>query len=50
MSTEIPAYRVTFKDGDIEIRDYPAMLAAEVTLVGDRNSAVRSPGGAAGAN
>lgn len=42
MSTEIPAYRVTFKEGDIEIRDYPAMVAAEVTLGGDRDTAVRS--------
>lgn len=42
MTTEIPAYRVTLKEGDIEIRDYPAMVAAEVTLGGDRNTAVRS--------
>ena len=42
MSTEIPAYRVTFKEGNIEIRDYPAIVAAEVTLSGDRNTAVRN--------
>ncbi|MGV8950565.1 MAG: SOUL family heme-binding protein [Cypionkella sp.] len=42
MSTEIPAYRVTLKEGDIEVRDYPALIAAEVTLGGDRNTAVRN--------
>lgn len=41
MSTEIPAYRVAQRDGDIEIRDYPALVAAEVTVGGDRNTAVR---------
>jgi len=41
VSTEIPAYRVAQHEGDIEIRDYPALVAAEVTVGGDRNTAVR---------
>lgn len=41
MSTEIPAYRVAQRDGDIEIREYPALVAAEVSVGGERNSAVR---------
>ncbi len=41
MSTEIPAYRITRKEGDIEIRDYPALVTAEVSVDGDRDAAVR---------
>jgi len=41
VSTEIPAYRVAQREGDIEIREYPALVAAEVTVGGDRNTAVR---------
>ena len=42
MSAEIPAYRVALKQGPIEIREYPAMVAAEVVVGGDRNSSVRN--------
>jgi hypothetical protein len=42
MTTETPAYRVTLREGDIEIRDYPAMVAAEVTLGGNRDEAMRN--------
>ena len=42
MSTEIPAYRVTLKEGAIEIRAYPPLVAAEVTVGGDRDTAVRA--------
>lgn len=41
MSTEIPAYRVARRDGDIEIREYPALVAAEVSVGGERDTAVR---------
>ncbi len=41
MSTEIPAYRVAQREGDIEIREYPALVAAEVSVGGERNTAVR---------
>lgn len=41
MSTEIPAYRVAERDGDIEIREYPALVAAEVSVGGERDTAVR---------
>ena len=35
-------YNVLEKDGAIEVRDYPALVVAEVTRRGDRNSAVRA--------
>ena len=35
-------YTVLEKDGAIEVRDYPALVVAEVTRRGDRNSAVRA--------
>jgi hypothetical protein len=41
VSTEIPAYRVAQRDGDIEIREYPALVAAEVSVGGERDTAVR---------
>ena len=41
MSTEIPAYRVAQREGDIEIREYPALVAAEVSVGGERDTAVR---------
>jgi hypothetical protein len=34
-----PPYSLAARDGDIEIRDYPARSVAEVTNQGDRNSA-----------
>ncbi len=41
-NVEQPTYVVVTKDGPIEIRDYPALVVAEVTRRGDRNSAVRA--------
>lgn len=37
---EQPAYRVERKEGAIEIRQYPAQLAAEVTTTGEREEAI----------
>jgi hypothetical protein len=39
---EQPAYALVTREGEIEIRDYPALVVAEVTRQGDRNSAVRA--------
>jgi hypothetical protein len=39
---EQPGYELIAQDGVIEIRDYPALVVAEVTRRGDRNSAVRA--------
>ncbi len=36
---EKPAYEVLQKEGKIEIREYPPMLLAEVTVTGDRKEA-----------
>ncbi len=41
-NVEIARYQVIETDGAIEIRDYPALTAAEVTRSGSRNMAVRS--------
>ncbi len=38
-AVEEPPYRVAARDGDFEIRDYPALSVAEVTVQGDRSSA-----------
>lgn len=37
-----PSYVSVTLDGAIEVRDYPALIVAEVTRGGDRNSAVRA--------
>lgn len=43
MSTiEQPSYVLAKEDGAIEIRDYPALVVAEVTRHGDRETAVRA--------
>ena len=39
MATEEAKYTGTLKDGDFEVRDYPAMVAAEVSASGDRGDA-----------
>ncbi len=39
MATEEPRYAVSFKDGSFEVRDYPAMVAAEVNVAGERAQA-----------
>ena len=38
-AVEEPPRRVAARDGDFEIRDYPALSVAEVTVQGDRNLA-----------
>jgi len=38
-ATELPDYTVVSSDGAIEIRDYPSLLIAEVTVSGDRGQA-----------
>ncbi|MEM7745729.1 MAG: heme-binding protein [Pseudomonadota bacterium] len=38
----VPAYAVVEVEGDVEIRDYPALVVAEVTTRGTRGEAVRS--------
>jgi hypothetical protein len=34
LAVEEPAFRTVLKDGDYEIRDYPALVVAETTVVG----------------
>lgn len=41
-SVEQPKYALLTQDGVIELRDYPALVVAEVTRQGDRNAAVRA--------
>jgi hypothetical protein len=41
-AVEAPAHAVELAEGPIEIRRYPAMVAAEVTRSGDRQAAVRA--------
>jgi hypothetical protein len=37
MATEEPAFTVVSHDGDFEVRDYPALVVAEVTVTGDQS-------------
>lgn len=39
MATEEPAFTLVESHGDIEIRDYPALVLAEVEMSGDRRAA-----------
>lgn len=39
MATEEPPFTVKSAQGEFEIRDYPALVAAEVTVTGDRKDA-----------
>lgn len=39
MATEEPSFKVSFRDGDFEVREYPTLIAAEVTVGGDRAEA-----------
>jgi SOUL heme-binding protein len=41
-TVEQPKYALVAQDGAIELRDYPALVVAEVTRRGDRNAAVRA--------
>ena len=38
-AVEEPAYRLELKDGAFEIRDYPGLIVAEVTVDGDQTTA-----------
>jgi len=40
LAVEEPSFKVTVKAGAFEVRDYPGMIAAEVTVGGDRGAAV----------
>ncbi len=40
MAAEEPAYTVKHHEGAFEVREYPALVAAEVTISGQRNEAV----------
>jgi effector-binding domain-containing protein len=40
MASDEPAYTVELKDGDFEIRRYAPLLAAEVTVTGERSAAI----------
>ncbi len=41
MAVETPDYKVLSKQGDFELRDYPAQTVAEVVVEGDQGEAVR---------
>jgi hypothetical protein len=40
LATEEPPFKVTLGGGAMEVRDYPGLIAAEVTVGGDRGTAV----------
>lgn len=40
MASDEPAFTVELKDGDFEIRRYAPLLAAEVTVTGERSAAI----------
>ena len=40
MATEEPSYTSILQEAAFEIREYPALIAAEVTVQGDRSEAV----------
>lgn len=39
MAVETPPYKEVLRDGDFEVRDYPALVVAEVTVEGDQKEA-----------
>lgn len=39
IATEEPAFTASLAQGDFEVRNYPAMVAAEVSVTGDRKAA-----------
>ncbi len=39
MAVETPPYKELLRDGDFELRDYPALVVAEVTVEGDQKEA-----------
>jgi hypothetical protein len=42
MATEEPVFTVSFTKGDFEVRNYPEMVVAEVSVTGDRKDAASS--------
>lgn len=40
MAVEEPAFKSVFQDGAFEVRDYPALVVAEVTVSGEQKEAV----------
>ena len=42
MAVEEPAFRTVLEDGAFEIRDYPALVVAEVTVTGEQKEAASS--------
>jgi len=40
MATEQPQYQATLQQGRFEVRDYPALIAAEVKVTGERSEAI----------
>ena len=41
MATEEPPFTATLKEGDFEVREYPSLIAAEVSVKGERGDAVQ---------
>ena len=41
MAVEEPAFKTVLKDGNFEVRDYPALVVAEVTVSGEQKEAAR---------
>ena len=41
MAVEEPAFKEVLREGDFELRDYPALVAAEVTVAGDQKPRAR---------
>jgi len=39
MAVETPPYKAVLRDGNFELRDYPALVVAEVTVEGDQKEA-----------
>ncbi|MEO8461020.1 MAG: heme-binding protein, partial [Dokdonella sp.] len=39
MAVEEPAFKTVLKDGNFEVRDYPALVVAEVTVSGEQKEA-----------
>ncbi len=42
MAVEEPPYRVSLDDGDFQVREYPALIAAQVDVGGDRDQAANA--------
>ncbi len=40
MATEEPPFTASLKEGDFEVREYPPLIAAEVTVSGERSDAI----------